>query len=299
MEKHIFKFGEKSWAIVIPKTWVEQNKVNEKNSVRVYEDYQGNLVVSARSEAEKEAELFLDPEIAPDVAARWAATYYRQGASKLKVYAKDGRIGSKQFEAIAKLVDAACPGFEVISKSQKEMVLEDFTDMKRITFETIMSRFKSLIGDELSNMQNGNLKAIAELEGLVNRFFVLGIRYLSLTHGAEELNRFKIFELLETVSDQITVLSGDASISKNHALLEQLEKEFSICFEGLEGNYDAIKRAFEIRDSVKKSSSKLRLDNLQKYLIVEISKNISKVAELGLEVEHNDALIPAASGRLQ
>ena len=297
MEKHIFKFGEKSWAIVVPKAWVEQNKIDEKNTMRLYEDAQGNLVVSARSEVQKEAELFLDSKIMPGVAARWVGMYYRQGAGKLRVYVEEGQTGSRQFEAIAKLVGTTCPGFEVISRSQKEMVLEDFTDIKQVTFETVMSRFKSLIDEELSDMQSGNLDAVAALEDLVNRFFMLGVRYLSLTHGAEELNRFKIFQLLETISDQINILSRDSSISKNRALFEHLIGEFDACFKGLEGDYISIKRVFEIRDSVQMSVSKLRLGDLQKYLVIEIAKNLSKIAELGLDVKQNYALVPTTDTR--
>ncbi len=292
MEKHIFKFGEKSWAIVVPKIWVERNRIDEKSIMRLYEDANGNLVVSARSENPKEAELFLDSKIASDAAARLVGMHYRLGTSKLRIYTDGTELGNSQFNAITKLVGASCPGFEVISRSQKEMVLEDFTDVKQVTFETLMSRFKSLIAEEFADMQSGNLKPIADLEDLVNRFFMLGIRYLSLTHGAEELNRFKIFQLLETISDQINVLSKDPSISKNKALFDQLSNEFKICFEGFGGSYDSIKRTFEVKDSFMKSVAKLKLSDLQRYLVVEISKNISKIAEFGLEVKHDDVLIP-------
>ena len=288
MEKHIFKFGGGSWAIVIPKAWVEKNGIDGKSNANMYEDDVGNIVLSAKNTAAKEAELLIDSTLSPEVAGRWVGLYYRNGVKKLNVYSKDGAT-EKQFERIQDLVGRVYPGFEIISRSRKAMVLEDFTDMKEVTSEKVMLRLRSLINEELSEMAQGNAGSIVKLEELVNRIFNLGIRYVNVIQGKDAIKYFKIFQLLETISDQLCELSKIQEMKKSKGIFEVLGKEFGLCFKGLEGDYQSMEQALKVRDSVYKMLGKTGA--LGVYLLTEIAKNMIKISEFGLEIKQKELVI--------
>ena len=288
MDKHIFKFGGGSWAVVVPKVWVEKNGIDGASNTSMYEDENGNLVISAKGSAAKESELLIDSRLSPEVAGRWVGLYYRYGVKKLTVYSKDEDT-EKQFERIQDVVGRLCPGFEVISRSKKAMVLVDFTDIKEVSSEKVMTRMRSLIAEELSEMGRGNGKVIGKLEELVNRIFMLGIRYVNMVQGKDAIKYFKIFQLLETISDQINELSKTSAIKRGRVIFGQLDREFDLCFSGLGGDYKALESAVEARDSVCKMLG--GLGGLEGYLLREISKNMIKVSEFGLEIKQKELVM--------
>ena len=285
MEKHVFKFGAGSWAVIVPKAWVERNGINSESVMDMREDEVGNIVLSTKVEAVKDAELTLDGELSPGVAARWVGMYYRHGVKKLTVFAQEG-TANKQFEHIQDLVTRFCPGFEIVSRAKREMVLEDFTDMKEVSIEKILLRMRSLINEELKEIGQGDKSSVKKLEDLVNRFFVLGIRYVNIVQGTDALKHLKVLQLLETISDQLYLLSENANV-KNKNMFEKLADEFELCFKALDGDYKALESAAAIRENVLRLLSRAKASSLDAYLVAEASKNMVKIAEFALDVGSN------------
>lgn len=289
MEKHMFKFGGGSWAVILPKRWVEKNGANERSSLNMQEDELGNLLISTKGNGAEEAELVITSGLNPGVAGRWAGLYYRKGVKKLRIYSEDGNAGP-QFNGIEEIVTRLCPGFEVISRSKNDMVLEDFTDIKEVSIDKIILRLKSIITEELNEAGTVSGEELGKLEGLVNRFFMLGIRYINVTQSKDAIKNFKLLQLLETISDQIYELSKQGIAPKVKPTFEKLKVEFDSCFKGLAGDGRAIEAAVAARESIYKTLRNTKSSTLGAYLTREISKNMVKVAELGLYVNQKDSI---------
>ncbi|MCL5099963.1 MAG: hypothetical protein M1158_02465 [Candidatus Marsarchaeota archaeon] len=281
MEKHIFKFGDRSWAMVLPKAWVEASGISADKSLSVYEDDSGNLVVAAGSKINKEAELTLDSKVSPEVAGRWAGLYYRSGVKKLTVRSKSDNA-DEQFKSIQETAKSFCPGFEVMSRSSKSIVLADFTEMKEVTPDKILVRLKSIITDELMQMGKGERAGIAYAEESVNRFFTLGVRYANIAEGKNAVKYFDVFQLLELVADEIYELSQRPVARASLGVFDELDKELELCMSAFEGNFGALELAIEERDKIFSAITK-GFDRLEVYLITEMAKNMVKVAEFCLE----------------
>jgi len=281
MEKHLFKFGGRSWALVIPKAWVEKNRLDEKSIMHVNEYDSGSMVISSKATTLQDAELVITSEISPQVAGRWVDIYYRSGVKRLRVYAKNG--APAQFREIEGVATRLCPGFEVISRSKSEIMLEDFTDMGEVSVEKIINRLRSLIAEELIEIGKEEREEIEKLEGLVNRFFTFGIRCVNIIQGKDSTKNFKILQLLETISDQIYELSAYRKVTKNAELFDRLGKILDLSFKGVRGDKQAIEDAIKIRNLAYKALEKEEIGDLGSYLVREIAKNMIKISEFGLQ----------------
>jgi len=284
MERHVFKFGGGSWALVIPKAWVEKNGIDKNGAVYMGEDERGNLVVSTKGSAEFDAELVISSKIKPETAARWVGLYYRYGVKKLRVYSKEGL--SRHFKLIQSTVEKLCPGFEVMGISNTELVLQSIADTNEISAEKLVNKLRSLIESELHELSAGRVEDIGKLEELVNRTFMLSIRYVNITQGRDSIKYFKVYQLLETVSDQLYALSKLNKVSNSSKLFPALENGLDISIKAFYGDMDALAKAVEIKDSV--VSMLKGADAFEAYLATEAAKNIVKIAEFALSVKSNE-----------
>jgi hypothetical protein len=138
-------------------------------------------------------------------------------------------------------------------------------------------------------MAQANASSIGKLEELVNRIFNLGIRYVNVVQGKEAVKYFKIFQLLETISDQLCELSKMPAMKRSKGIFEQLGKEFELCFKGFGGDYKSMEQALKVRDSVYKMIGKTSA--FETYLLTEIAKNMIKISEFGLEIKQKELVV--------
>ena len=147
------------------------------------------------------------------------------------------------------------------------------------------------MAEELEEIRMESPVEIRKLEDLVNRFFSLGIRYVNMVRGKDQTKYFKIFGLLETISDQLYVLAKSGTAKKNTSLFKMLAEELDLCFKGLAGDHQAIGSAVELKNSAIKAAGKANTTDLEEYLIGEIAKNMAKISELGLEITQKELAV--------
>ncbi|MCL5430543.1 MAG: AbrB/MazE/SpoVT family DNA-binding domain-containing protein [Candidatus Marsarchaeota archaeon] len=282
MEKHIFKFGDSSLAMIIPKKWCEKHSISANTTVHVSEDENGGLVLSVGSLLPKEAEKSITGSTDPFTLSRWLGLHYMYGTAKLHLYSKDG-FSTRQLELIENKVADECPGFEITSQSTTDIMIEDFTNIKDIDINRIVSRLRSLVEEEFRELREGNPKTIRKIEKLINRFYMLGIRYINTMQPKDSLKQFSIFEALESIADGLNAVSSLAQLPK--PLIEDLGKQFRLCFDALSGDSKSIENVASMRDSITRRLKSGRADRLQAYIVMGISDNISKISEFGLKEE--------------
>ena len=288
MEKHIFKFGSNSAALIIPKKWLDKNGLKFSDTVYVTESESGNLVISPKETAKKESEKVVTSKTKPLFLSRWVGLHYMYGTGKLRVYSADG-LTQAQIEGIENEINAECPGFEITSQSGKDMNIEDLTDIKEISLEKVVSRLRSLINQEFAEIGQGDTKTIARLEKLVNRSYMMGVRYVNITQAKDALVYLGVLESLEAISDKLDAISSGFKTQDPH-IFEELTTEFELCFPAMKGDSKAIEKVAELRESMIKRLSHSRLDRIYVKLLIEIANSISSIAEFGLRVESSSPL---------
>jgi phosphate uptake regulator len=280
MEKRMIKFGNSSLALIVPKKWVERNGLTPSDSVNVLENSNGDLVISSREEPVKEREELIGSDIGIDAVKRLVGLHYMFGTTKLRLYFREG-IGKTMEHGINDMVKEECPGFEIISHSDDDVVIEDFNNVRDVDLWKILSRIRLIIGQEFDDVRKNDVKALQDSENLVNRFYMLGVRRLN-TLGTEDSTRyFVLFQMLEMISDNLCLMCRDGAFG-NVGMLAKLEEQFNLCFSGLDGNSDAVRKAIAIRDAIFDSAHSLRIDKLRMHAVQEITNEISRISEFGL-----------------
>ncbi len=279
MEKHIFKFGKNSLAFIIPKRWADKCGLKASSSIFVGEDDAGNLTISGSEASRNEKEIDVDNGVRPDVLGRWVGLHYMQGTQILRIHSSRG-ITTEQAIAVANRISSECSGFEITSQSNSDIVIENFSDMGEVEIDRILMRIEALILQEFVELGRGNSDVVPEIEKLVNRFYMLGMRYANMARSRRSMAYFSALSILEDVSDKLDEASRIRPLP--HQPMADLQDAFSLCNKAMSGDMKSINRIFEIRAKILGGISKLKSGGGAAALLASIAYDTSGLAELGL-----------------
>ena len=278
----MIKFGESSLAVIVPKKWIDRNGLGASSIITISEDNRGNLVMSANERKSKEVEEVANPNLSVHSLSRIIGLHYMFGTTKLRLYFSKGYAKSI-LAAIEETVKDECPGFEVISHSSNDIAIEDFNNIKDADIWKIISRLHLLIKQEFGELKEGDKDSLAASERQVNRFYMLGIRYINMLDIGDSTKYFVIIQTLELISDNLNALS---LAKKDAKILEMLEEQFDSCFNGLNGKTEEIEKAVALRDGIYRNATKL--DALSLKTVHDIANGIARIAEFGLYVDRKE-----------
>jgi phosphate uptake regulator len=285
MEKHIFKFGETSLAMIIPKKWADKNGVGASSKINVIEGNAGELTIYTSETKQPEIEKIVSKSMNPNLLGRWVGLHYMFGTSKLRLLSKDG-ITPQQLGAIEQRLNNDCSGFEITGQSNNDIIIEGLTNIREVDLEKIILRIRYLIDAEFNEITKGNPKSIKEIEKRVNRFYMLGMRYLNVIQPKDYARYIGLFNMLEAISDNMEAISKAMGPKQNvNSIFNVLQSQFGECLIGFKGNDKSIEEAASLRVEAIKKISRMKVENLQQHLIVEIADYISNIAEYGLNAE--------------
>ncbi len=287
MEKHIFKFGETSLAMIIPKKWADKNGLSASSGISVTEGTSGELIVQTQQPRQQEMEKTMNKSMNPELVGRWVGLHYMFGTAKLRLRSKDGITGA-QMNAIEAKLNNDCSGFEITTESSNELIIESLTDMKEVDIGKIMQRIRFIIDAEFKEMANGNYSMISGMEKRVNRFYMLGTRYLNIVQPKGYAKYYRALDLLEALSDSMSALTDYDRAKSSNELLMIMQKQFSICFRGFEGEEKSIEETESLRKEVLAKLSKGKMDRFQRYLMTKVVDCTSGIAEFGLNADRKE-----------
>jgi antitoxin component of MazEF toxin-antitoxin module len=294
MEKHIFKFGNNSSAFILPKKWLDKNGLKPSSEVYVSESESGNLIIAPTGATKKEAEKVVTSRTSPQLLGRWVGLHYMFGTGKLRIYSSDG-LGIPQIEAVEDKLRRECPGFEITSQSGKDIIMEDLTDIREIDLEKIMMRIRSLVKQEFYEMSRRETGGTQRLEELVNRFYMLGARYINITQAKDALVHLEVLGSLEEISDRLVVVSSNFRI-KDARMFADIGALFDLSDKAMKGDGKAIEQVEADRDAILRRISRSGQDRMYLKLVREVVDKISGIAEYGLRVESDSPLQEQAQG---
>lgn len=282
MERHIFKFGEGSTALILPKTWVSKSGLRASDIVYLSESESGNLIVTARGTEKKSAEWAVDSKTSPTLIERRLGLHYMYGTANLHIYSSDG-FTTPQLDAIEKTVHGSCSGFEITTQTSKEVVIEDLTNIKEVNLEKIIMRLRSIVGQEFSELESGNIGAIGKMEELINRFYMIGVRYINITQASDFFRYFGVLEALEGIADRLAFLSEEPS-AKGINIFGIMHSQLDLAFTGFTGNVKVIEEVTGMRASILKKIPHRKIGRLDAYMLRNVTDLISDIAEFGLKL---------------
>jgi|GEM_PF-1128701 len=282
MEKHIFKFGNSSLAFIVPKKWTDKNKILPSSIIQVNETEHGELLISAEQNKKDRKIVAINSKLDPDIVARWAGLHYMYGISNVAFKSSD-TITKKQVEAVENEIQIECPGFEIVNQSSSEIQIEDFTDIREVDIEKVVARLRSLLDQEFIELKNGNKDTVERLEQLVDRFYMLGFRYVSIKQPKNMLKYYRIIQLMEMMSDTIYLISRDTNLSKGTEVIIDMLKEQSKASENaVKGDRKAIIKITILRKEIREAFGKMRISDIQKKLFREMTSYSCQIGEFGL-----------------
>lgn len=283
MEKNIFKFGNSSLAIIVPKKWTEKHGVKAGSSITVNEDSAGNLIFSAHRNAEVEAVKIISRSTDPYFIWRWVGLYYRFGINKLELVSKDG-FSPEQISALKDQIEQYSPGFEIMNQTAIRITVEDLTKQKDMDVDRMISRMRSLVLEGFREIITGEYETMTDTEALLNRFYQLCLRYINIVQPPNMLKYFRAVESMEEIGDLLTKIAKEYRYNKTlNPLLVRSQEAFSLSKMAFEGDEKAISSIYELKKELQyKKRGKI---GRGEELIEEILKYINYIAEFGLTVE--------------
>ncbi len=285
MEKNIFKFGNSSLALIVPKRWTKKHGIKAGSSITVSEDGAGNLILSAKQSTETKAVKAISRHTDPHLVWRWVGIYYRFGFKKLEITSKDG-FTPEQISALKDQIERYSPGFEVMNQTANVITIEDLTEQKDIDLGKIMARMRSLVDESFRELIDGEPEKMEGTEALINRFYQLCLRYINIIQPAGMLKYFRTTEAMEEIGDLLLDISHiDCSRSRPaNSLLARAREKFVLSEKAFGGDEDAIKQIYEFVEELR-GGRRGTVDKECRDLVEEISKYINYIAEFGLTVE--------------
>ncbi|MGA3020519.1 MAG: hypothetical protein ABSD68_01050 [Candidatus Micrarchaeales archaeon] len=290
MEKHIFRFGNSSLGIIVPKKWADKCKLNANSPVYVSENNKGDLVLSAVEQGEVELAKSVSRKIPPEVLVRWIAVYYMYGVGKLRIVSEDG-FTDEQASAVQKEIKDECPGFEVIAQTNSEIRIEDLTNLKEIDLDKILMRLSSLLQQEFLEIEQGNYSTVGRLEELVDRFYMLGIRYVNIVQPSNMIKYYRTIQLAEMIADNLETLFSIGVEPRYKAIIAKLHRELDLIFKGFGGDDKAIAEVSALTKELRESIASMRTDPIHKKLLKEVATYMAQISELGLLRENEEPFV--------
>lgn len=281
MEKHIFRFGNSSMGIIVPKKWIGKRGLSAESIVYVSENNKGDLVISAQQRSDRIASETMSRNDYPERIVRFVEVYYMSGVRKLVLNSKDG-FTSEQLEALQKKINNECPGFEIVEQISNRINIEDFTNFNDVDLDRILTRLNALVKQEFAELLAGNSGTIDRLEELVDRFYMLGIRYVNIVQPSDVIKYYRAIQLMEMIADNLASLAASHAGPQYMKLMEKLESEFNLALTGFGGDERAIAGAEALRRELRAEIAAMKMDGLKKKLLKEIATFASQIAEFGL-----------------
>jgi len=260
-QRKLIKLGNSSFAIALPKNWVDKSGLQKGDNVFLEENSNGEIILWSKLKKisdDKTTEINMDQDLAKT--RKEIISSYINGSGVIKLSQTKDRKKKKELkEFISSLL-----GFEIIGESEEGIISKDFFDISEAKIYNFLKRMDNNLKESFETFSNainsGSLKksGLDEISKtdrdttrfhlLISRLFFKGSNNPSVLNVLKKdtfnfFNDWWFSQNLEHIGD---VLKESASlffkskISKEK--VEKLAKIFSGIFECYKGSTDAVSR---------------------------------------------------------
>lgn len=305
-QRKLIKLGNSSFAIALPKAWVEKSGLKKGEDVFLEENGEGEIILTSSFKAkgnETQTTINIEGKIAEEIARDMIAAY-TGGYKIIKI------VGSPEFKNLAKEISKSFLNLELIDETAKEATFKDLLDLEIINIENFIKRMDNNIREMFSILfksiqNNQTAKNISkELEGidkditkfyfLIWRLMNLGINNPTLQHSLKINSKsllfyFWISQNLEQVGDELKRMSRMiGTISKDPFFERVLNITFDRYSNSMKAFYDKNKSLAK-ESLLQKSESIKMCDKLS--AIEGFSAIAEKMKTINANVHNNSKLV--------
>ena len=288
--RKLIKFGKNSFVMTIPKDWIRENKLTNKNVLFV-EEKDNDLVVSLKEGPEKKDTIkIIDIQNKPIGMIRAEIiSGYLSNYNIVEIHGKDLREKAQEIKNILhNLV-----GVEIIEQTGNRMVAKDLLDIKEVSIQNMIRRIdllvRGMMEDSISHLDKthcikcGMCESIDQRDGDVNRMHYLARRVIKSALSDPRLARFfnisnvnllasyVIISSLEKVGDQIKRVTR---CYKSFTISKKAIKELQEIYQKLFEEYKRVMKAYYKKEIL--VSYQIEID---KSLVIEVDKFLQKHSE--------------------
>ncbi len=233
--RKIVSFGNSSFVITIPKSWIKSNGLKKGDMVRV-DERPYELVITVKDESKKipeEAIINCEGRTINELKTEIMASYIRN-YSLIKLNGSN----IKNISPSLKPIIHNLVGMELIEETSSSIVIKDLLDMSEVSIDNTLRRMDMLIKSMLEDStQEDNIESVYERDREVNRLALLALRIFRAATGNPGMlkmfntNYWDLFisrqvtVQLEHVGDNVKRISKLLKESKKNN--EELKKAYS------------------------------------------------------------------------
>ena len=183
--RRLQRVGKATYSISLPKEWVKRRGLRPGDILEVHEESDGSLRIRSRMDKLAESSYLIDAELCRvygQISKLITACYHR-GCERVEVRA----AGGLNDEVVKEISEAASrlPGFEIIERTNKSIVLQNFIDPSKFSVRGLIRRLQTMIStmfgnisDFLFSMSYEDIKSIRDLREKIRQLHALMVRLL-------------------------------------------------------------------------------------------------------------------------
>lgn len=306
-QRKLIKLGNSSFAISLPKEWVEKSGLKKGDNIIVERNGSGELIISSEfKKVNGEGVKVLDFSNIDDknTIIRELSTAYVQDYSKLEVRG----LKDKEKRAHVKEHASYLMGLEIIEKDEDSITIKDFFDLSEVNIKNFVRRIDNNLREMLSGIEVGintgklSPKQISEIQEsdddinkfnlLINKLLIKGMKNPSVlnilkTDLTELFNDWWVVYNLEHVGDEIKkisrILKQEIKAEKSKEVKEAILKTRQI--------YEDTLTAYYKRDKALSLSSIKKKEDAANLFEQLAEDNDSMIAKLGEKFKQISDLI--------
>ncbi len=178
--RRIIAFGNSSYVISVPKSWITENKLKKGDIVQIDEKKDELTISPGQTTHEKEVKRavidFKDDEQLPYVKSKIISAYL----NNYDLIEIRGRFkeGAPRIKAILRNLT----GMEIIQQSSEKVVAKDLLNIREISIDILIRRIdnliRSVILDSMVSLKQNNYHNLLEMDKEVNRLVYLTYRVI-------------------------------------------------------------------------------------------------------------------------
>ena len=226
-QRKLIKLGNSSFAIALPKDWVEKSGLKKGEDIFIERNANGEIIISSKFKkinGDSVKTLDFSNIDNKNTILRELSTAYVQDYSKLKV----SGLKNKDKRAQVKEHVAYLMGLEIIENDEDSITIKDFFDLSEVNIKNFVRRIDNNLREMLSGVETGintgklsqkQISEIQESDDDINKFNLLikkllmkgmknpSVLNLLKTDLTELFNDWWVVYNLEHVGDEIKRIS--------------------------------------------------------------------------------------------
>lgn len=298
--RKLIRLGNSSFAVALPKEWVEKAGLKKGEDIYIERNSNGELIISPKFEGNhKEKKSILNIENKDeDEFVRDLISSYCRGFNLFQI---EGKIDNSKLRKIKEKISNFV-GLEIIeNEKEKSLMIKDFFNLEEANIESFIKRMDNNLREMLSSLSSSlskgmNKATLAEIENIdrdVTKFYFLIWRILNIgldnpsilgvlkKDSKELMESFLISYNLEKIGDNIKRIARD---SINMEVSEKEKKEVASVINtvtqayinSMEGHYKQNK--VMVKDVILKKQEMLaecdKISQISNINIVKISEKL-------------------------